>query len=116
MGNENLDYNYMIPQYNLQYEGRIRTQTMVVLDDVWTLPVLEKLIFPGCKILVVSRFKFPYVTKATYEVELLTENEALSLFCHSAFGEKSMPLGSDENLVKQVILFNLSACVANGVV
>lgn len=116
MGNENLDWNYMIPQYNLQYEGRIGTRTLVVLDDVWSLAVLEKLIFPGCKILVVSRFKFPSVTKATYEVELLTENEALSLFCHSAFGEKSMPLGSDENLVKQVVLFNLCACVPNGVV
>lgn len=103
MGNENLDWNYMIPQYNLQYEGRIGARTLVVLDDVWSLAVLEKLIFPGCKILVVSRFKFPSVTKATYEVELLTENEALSLFCHSAFGEKSMPLGSDENLVKQVV-------------
>ena len=116
MGNENLDCNYMIPQYNLQYERRIGARTLVVLDDVWSLAVLEKLIFPGCKILVVSRFKFPSLIKATYEVELLTENEALALFCHSAFGEKSMPPGSNKNLVKQVLSFNLSACVANGVV
>ena len=104
MGNGNLDSNYQIPQYKLQYEGRIGARILVVLDDVWSQNDLERLIFPGCKILVVSRFKFPKVIKATYEVELLTENEAMSLFCHSAFGQKSMPLGTNENLVKQVLL------------
>ncbi|MFS8034386.1 hypothetical protein Hanom_Chr17g01580551 [Helianthus anomalus] len=34
---------------------------LVVLDDVWSLPVLERLIFkvPGCKIFVVSCIMFP---------------------------------------------------------
>lgn len=77
----------------------------MVLDDVWSLPVLEGLVskIPGCKTLVVSRFKFPTVFHATYEVELLREDEALSLFCHSAFGQKSMPPTANENLVNQVL-------------
>lgn len=103
MGNENLGANYLIPQYTLQYQGKIGARTLVVLDDVWSLSVLERLIFPGCKILVVSRFKFPSVIKATYEVELLTEDESLSLFCHSAFGQKSIPPPANESLVKQVL-------------
>lgn len=106
MGNENLGPNYLIPQYNLQYECRIGARTLVVLDDVWSLSVLERLILPGCKILVVSRFKFHPVVKATYDVELLTEKDAMSLFCHSAFGQKSMPLHANQNLVKQVQLSN----------
>jgi hypothetical protein len=104
MGNENLGANYLIPQFKLQYEWRIGARTLVVLDDVWSLSVLERLIFPGCKILVVSRFKFPTVIKATYEVELLTEDEAMALFCHSAFGQKSIPPPANESLVKQVSL------------
>lgn len=106
MGNENLGANYHIPQFKLQYEWRTGARTLVVLDDVWTLAVLERLIFPGCKTLVVSRFKFPTVIKATYEVELLTEDEAMSLFCHSAFGQKSIPPPANESLVKQVLPLN----------
>lgn len=78
---------------------------LVVLDDVWALADLQKLICkaPGCKTLVVSRFRFHTVTNATYEVELLREDESLSLFCHSAFGQNTIPLGANQNLVKQVI-------------
>lgn len=106
MGNENLGANYHIPQFKLQYEWRTGARTLVVLDDVWSLAVLERLIFPGCKTLVVSRFKFPTVIKATYEVELLTEDEAMSLFCHSAFGQKSIPPPANASLVKQVLPLN----------
>ncbi|KAK9270660.1 hypothetical protein L1049_026242 [Liquidambar formosana] len=93
----------MIPKWNLQFDWKFVTPKLVVLDDVWTFSVLEKLIFklPGCKTLVVSRFKFP--TDLTYEVELLREDEALSLFCYSAFGQKSIPLAANVNLVKQVV-------------
>ncbi|KAL6318045.1 hypothetical protein AAG906_031112 [Vitis piasezkii] len=56
---------------------------------------------PGCKTLVVSRFKFPTILNLTYELELLREDEAISLFCHVAFGQKSIPLSANENLVKQ---------------
>ena len=90
----------------LQNNRNIREKrTLVVLDDVWSLLVLEQLIFPvpGCKTLVVSRFKFPEVVKHSYEVELLREDEAMSLFCYSAFGQNSIPPAVGEDLVKQVL-------------
>ncbi|KAF5747073.1 disease resistance protein [Tripterygium wilfordii] len=97
--------NDVVPHWNLQYECKIEPRMLIVLDDVWTLSVLEELIFkiPGCKTLVVSRFKFQEVFNATYEVQLLREDEALSLFCHSAFGQKSIPPSADANLVKQLV-------------
>lgn len=106
MGNDNLDPNYVVPQWTLQCPWRKSVRTLVVLDDVWSLPVLERLILkiPGCKTLVVSRFSFPTVLNDIYEVELLREKDALSLFCHSAFGQKSMPPAANPNLVKQVML------------
>ncbi|CAB4265826.1 unnamed protein product [Prunus armeniaca] len=105
MGNQILSPTSVLPQWNLQYEWLNVTKTLVVLDDVWSLAELEPLLFkiPGCKILVVSRFKFPKVIDATYDVELLKEDEALSLFCHSAFGQKSVPPAADKNLVKQIV-------------
>ncbi|XP_034675883.1 probable disease resistance protein At4g33300 [Vitis riparia] len=94
-----------IRRWKSQFERRIRVRTLVVLDDIWSLSVLEQLIsrIPGCKTLVVSRFKFPTVLNLTYELELLREDEAISLFCHVAFGQKSIPLSANENLVKQVV-------------
>ncbi|KAJ7958112.1 CC-NBS-LRR disease resistance protein [Quillaja saponaria] len=105
MGNENLGSNYLIPQWNLQFEGRIEARALVVLDDVWSLSVLQRLVcrIPGCKFLVVSRSNFPDIVNTTHEVELLREEEAVSLFCHHAFGEKSIPFSANENLVKQVV-------------
>ncbi|KAJ1419774.1 Winged helix-like DNA-binding domain superfamily [Sesbania bispinosa] len=105
MGNPRLNPNYAVPQWMPQFECRGETQTLIVLDDVWSLSVLEQLVcrIPGCKFVVVSRFKFPTVLNAIYEVELLSEEDALSLFCHHAFGQKSIPLAANENLVKQVV-------------
>ncbi|XP_052202856.1 probable disease resistance protein At4g33300 [Diospyros lotus] len=96
----------VIPQWMLQHELRVVVKTLVILDDVWSLPVLEQLIcrIPGCKTLVVSRFKFsPSIINCTYELELLKEEEALSLFCNSAFGQKSIPLGANQKLINQVV-------------
>ena len=39
----------------------------------------------------------------SYEVEFLIEEDALFLFCHHAFGQRSIPLAANENLVKQVM-------------
>lgn len=105
MGNDNLGPSYVVPEWNLQCPWQTSVRTLVVLDDVWSLQVLERLIFkiPGCKTLVVSRFKFPTVLNSTYEVELLREQEALALFCHSAFGQKSLPPTANENLVKEIV-------------
>ena len=90
--------------YDRIVHGRPANSALLVLDDVWSISVLEKLIpnISGCKALVVSRFKFTEVLRATYEVELLRESEAIALFCHYAFGQQSIPLAANHNLVKQV--------------
>ncbi|KAL5071949.1 hypothetical protein RYX36_022836 [Vicia faba] len=105
MGNRNLNPDYAVPQWIPQFECRSEARTLVVLDDVWSLSVLEQLVcrIPGCKFVVVSRFKFPTIFNKIYEVELLSEEDALSLFCHHAFGQKSIPFTANENLVKQVV-------------
>ncbi|KAG1347933.1 Disease resistance protein ADR1 [Cocos nucifera] len=94
-----------IPQRQMALGARDKGPTLIVLDDVWSLSELEQLIFrlPGCKTLVVSRFKFPTVINNTYELELLGEEEALSLFCQAAFEQQSIPLTADKKLVKQVV-------------
>ncbi|GLT57906.1 hypothetical protein SLA2020_308430 [Shorea laevis] len=105
-GNEAMDSDsFLVPQWNSQVEWRNGPRTLVVLDDVWSLGVLEQLIFriPGCKTIVVSRFKFSNVLDATYEVELLREDEAMALFCCTAFGEEAIPPAANEALVKQIV-------------
>ncbi|KAK6939551.1 NB-ARC [Dillenia turbinata] len=91
--------------YDFQFDWKIGVRTLIVLDDVWSLSVLEQLIFklPGCKTLVVSRFKFPTIVSVCCEVELLKEDEAMSLFCHSAFGQSTVPFTANKSLVKQVV-------------
>lgn len=102
---EYIDTNSEISQWNLQCEWKSGTHSLVILDDVWSLSVLEQLIFrmPGCKTLVVSRSKFPTAVNQTYEVELLNNTEAMALFCHCAFGQNSVPVGADEQLVEQLV-------------
>ena len=80
-----------------------QTRKLVILDDVWTRKSLDQLFFktPGTTTLVVSRSKFAD-PKATHHVELLNEDEATSLFCLSAFDQKSIPSGFNIKLVKQV--------------
>ncbi|XP_057719313.1 probable disease resistance protein At4g33300 [Arachis stenosperma] len=104
MGNQKLNPNYVIPQWMPQFDCKTETRNLIVLDDVWSLSVLQQLVcrIPGCKFLVVSREKFQ-ICNATYEVELLSEEDALSLFCHHAFGQKSIPVAANENLVMQVV-------------
>ncbi|XP_059623787.1 probable disease resistance protein At5g66900 isoform X3 [Cornus florida] len=70
---------------------------LLVLDDVWTES--ESLIhnfkfqIPGYKILVTSRSEFPGFN-STYKLELLSDQDAMALFRHSAFpqgGSMSVP-------------------------
>lgn len=107
MGNGSLNNtNYAVPQWKpVQFECASQSEILVILDDVWSLSVLEQLVFrvPCCKFIVVSRFRLP-VFDATYQVKLLGEDDALSLFCHHAFGQKSIPLSANQNLVKQVMV------------
>lgn len=102
---EYMDTNAVVSQWNLQCEKTVRARALVVLDDVWSLSVLEQLNFrvPGCKTLVVSRSKFPTVVNESYEVELLNNTEAMALFCNSAFGQNSVPFCADEPLVQQLV-------------
>ncbi|KAK9136445.1 hypothetical protein Syun_015775 [Stephania yunnanensis] len=104
-GNQFMGPNGLIPQWKTQLDRGMNSRALIILDDVWSLSVLEQLIFrlPGCKTLVVSRFKFPTVYDTSYELELLREEEALSLFCHAAFGQKSVPLAANEKLVGQIV-------------
>ncbi|KAK6160752.1 hypothetical protein DH2020_004133 [Rehmannia glutinosa] len=105
-GNTIMGHGDMFPQIKLGYNVESSTRTLLVLDDVWTHSVLEQLLIkiPGCKILVVSRLKFPpSVVDCSNELDLLTENEAISLFCHFAFGQTSIPVCADKELVKQVV-------------
>lgn len=105
-GNEAIGSLYAVPQWNVQLTSSNGSRNLVVLDDVWSPLVLEQLIFKttGCKTLFVSRFKFPtIVNDATYEVELLGDDYAISLFCLSAFGQKFIPPAANESLVKQIV-------------
>ncbi|XVF36212.1 hypothetical protein REPUB_Repub19eG0038900 [Reevesia pubescens] len=98
--------NLFVPQGKLECDWGTGKRILVVLDDVWSLSVLEQLIFriPTYKTLVVSRFKFPAsVVNEVHRVELLREDESMSLFCHSAFGQKSIPPTANETLVKQIV-------------
>ncbi|CAN7069173.1 unnamed protein product [Brassica oleracea var. botrytis] len=99
-GCEGVDH---VQDWNLQYNGGVKTKKLVILDDVWTRKALDSLTsnLPSCTILVVSRSKLAD-PNATYDVEVLREDEAISLFCLCAFGQKSLPPGFDKDLVKMV--------------
>jgi hypothetical protein len=96
-------YN-QIPEWQLKLGPRDKGPVLVILDDVWSLSQLEELVFkfPGCKTLVVSRLKFPTLVSRTYEMKLLDEEEALSVFCTAAFDQECVPQTADKKLVKQV--------------
>eukprot|EP00253_Pinus_taeda_P002508 PITA_02508 len=81
--------------------------TLVVLDDVWSRVDLEKVLFEGegYKTLVTTRDcstipKTP--STQLYQLPLLDDTDALSLFCFWAFGQRSIPSTAAETLVKQV--------------
>ncbi|KAK4796091.1 hypothetical protein SAY86_028417 [Trapa natans] len=106
MGN---DPSSMHDTWSSQY-GRTNSTPMpalIVLDDVWNLKDLEQLMVfkghSGCKILVVSRCRFPTIVQTTYDIECLRKHEAMTLFCLTAFQQHSIPPGVNENLVKQVV-------------
>ncbi|XP_059623783.1 probable disease resistance protein At5g66910 [Cornus florida] len=78
---------------------------LVVLDDVWpgSKPLIQKFMFPipGYKILVTSRSEFPGLG-STYKLEILSEQDAMSLFCQSAFpqgGSMNVP----ESLLHEIV-------------
>jgi len=81
--------------------------TLVVLDDVWSTSSLEYLLFEakGYKTIITTRQDSTIrVTDSTrlYNMPLLEDANALSLFCCCAFGQTSIPTTEKEDLVKQV--------------
>jgi hypothetical protein len=96
-------YN-QIPEWQLQLMQREKVPVLVVLDDIWDLSQIEDLTLkiPSCVTLVVSRFKYPGLILDTYEMELLEEEAALSLFCRVAFELDTIPAMADKKIVKQV--------------
>eukprot|EP01018_Ginkgo_biloba_P008453 Gb_07066 [translate_table: standard] len=91
-------------QQQLQRQSK---PTLVMLDDIWSRANLAKLLFEreGYKTLVTTR-DCSTIPKnqftQLYQLPLLGEADALSLFCFWAFGQTSIPNTEDENLVKQV--------------
>ncbi|KAG5535659.1 hypothetical protein RHGRI_023426 [Rhododendron griersonianum] len=78
---------------------------LLVLDDVWSgwESLIEDLTtqIPEIKILVTSRFVFPRF-ESTYRLKLLSDEDAMALFCHSAFpqdGRSSVP----DDLVHKIV-------------
>ncbi|CAI9763668.1 unnamed protein product [Fraxinus pennsylvanica] len=106
-GNKMVSSGNMFSLVKLQYDIEISSRTLLILDDIWSQSVLEQLKFKiptSCKIIVVSRLKFPLsVVDSSYELELLREDEAMGLFCHFAFGQSSVPFTADKQLVKEVV-------------
>lgn len=79
--------------------------TLVVLDDVWEKGDLDKLMFEvtGYKTLITTRNSQILRPEQRYEKPLLEASDAVSLFCHFAFGQPSIPETADNDLVKKVI-------------
>ncbi|XP_057866628.2 putative disease resistance protein At5g47280 isoform X1 [Cryptomeria japonica] len=94
----------------IQLKQQLFTQskrTLMILDDVWSRAHLEKLLFeaPGYKTVVTTRDSstIPQNTcTRLYQLSLLGHEDALSLFCFSAFGQTSISSAADANLVMEV--------------
>ncbi|GLJ34617.1 hypothetical protein SUGI_0696270 [Cryptomeria japonica] len=81
--------------------------TLLILDDIWSRAISEKLLFEGTryKTIITTRDNSAIpVTPFTqlYQLPLLGHVDALSLFCFWAFGQTSIPSTIDEDLVKKV--------------
>ncbi|XP_022775224.1 probable disease resistance protein At5g66900 [Durio zibethinus] len=78
---------------------------LLILDDVWSgsESLVEKLMFslPDYKILVTSRFAFPRFD-STYILKPLNDDNAMTLFHHSAFSQNGNPY-IPEDLVNKVM-------------
>ena len=83
--------------------------TLVVLDDVWSRLNLENMLFEGkgYKILVTTRdcsIIRKMISTRVYELPLLDDDNAMSLFFFWSFGQRSIPSTTDEHLVKKVCI------------
>ncbi|GLJ19893.1 hypothetical protein SUGI_0360460 [Cryptomeria japonica] len=82
-------------------------RTLMILDDVWSRAHLEELLLeaPGYKTVITARDSSVIPRNSCtrlYQLPLLGDEDALSLFCFSAFGQTSIPCTADANLVLEV--------------
>ncbi|KAA8531755.1 hypothetical protein F0562_006528 [Nyssa sinensis] len=81
---------------------------LLVLDDVWSgsESLVQNFMFriSGYKIVVTSRFEFPRFD-STYKLELLNDQDARALFCHSAFPHdgSSSSYVPDDDLLNEIV-------------
>ncbi|EOA39703.1 hypothetical protein CARUB_v10008348mg [Capsella rubella] len=82
----------------------VQQRKLVILDDVWTRESLDKLLsrIRGSTTLVVSQSKLAD-PRITYNVEMLKEDEAMTLLCLCAFEQESPPSPFNKDLVKKVV-------------
>lgn len=80
---------------------------LLVLDDVWSESesLIQDLKFtiPGYKILITSRFLFSRFG-STYELSLLNDQDAKTLFCYAAF-HNTNPINVPDDLVNKVVKY-----------
>ncbi|GLJ19835.1 hypothetical protein SUGI_0359480 [Cryptomeria japonica] len=80
---------------------------LIILDDVWSKEILEKLLFEGsgCKTVITTRDKSTIPTNPStqlYQLPLLSPKDALSLFCFWATGKTSTSSDTDANIMQEV--------------
>ncbi|XP_057870987.2 putative disease resistance protein At5g47280 isoform X1 [Cryptomeria japonica] len=80
---------------------------LMILDDVWSRAHLEELLIeaPGYKTVITTRDSSIVPQNSStrlYQLPLLGHEDALSLFCFSAFGQTSIPSNAHANLVMEV--------------
>nr|XP_043634632.1 probable disease resistance protein At5g66900 isoform X2 [Erigeron canadensis] len=79
---------------------------LLVLDDVWSESesIIQDLRFPmpGYKILVTSRFLFPRF-HSTFELTLMNEEDARTLFCYLAFPNDGIPVNVPDDIVNKIV-------------
>ncbi|XP_031483385.1 putative disease resistance protein At5g47280 [Nymphaea colorata] len=99
-----IDEDDAYTQLMFNLNKRKRHPVLVVLDDVWSEVVLEKLLFEiaGIKTLVTSRIKFKLL-KSIYTLPLLGQKDALDLFCHLAIDSDQAIDKPDDDMVKQIV-------------
>ncbi|GLJ19976.1 hypothetical protein SUGI_0362230 [Cryptomeria japonica] len=92
-----------------QLISRQMKQTLVILDDVRSRGDLEYLLFerPGFKTLIKTRDNSTIpatLSTRVYQLPLLCQEDALSLFCFCAFGQTSIPSNANTNLVEELLV------------
>ncbi|GAA0146404.1 hypothetical protein LIER_36305 [Lithospermum erythrorhizon] len=103
-----------VPQFQSDDEARIVLEnflkvtcpgpTLVVLDDVQSESesLIEKFVLPipEYKILLTSRFIFPRFS-STYKLKLLNDEDAMTLFLHSAFKDRTIYV--QDNILQKMV-------------